>query len=239
MQPNQLHCPVRGRRAAGHLALLILLTLVTLTAACPDPSSDNENQGVTNNNSEPVGGDDRPIIITGGSLDLQFNPNFYQRNGNVFRSANNRVTRMRVYDDDRDSNVLICEDTFGGDSSITVGYDLPAAANRTIAVTSTNVNAQPQVEVNFNTNDLPGRHNNNSRKFYNKAGRLRSLTYTGGANNNCAFNSNSNSSGNTNGNSNSNSSGRRMTIELEGMTLNCVMPTPTLSMVAVGEVRKT
>jgi hypothetical protein len=128
MHPNRLNRPGRAGRAPRLALLLCLLALAALTAACPEP---NNNQGVTTDGTpEPTtGADDRPIIITGGSLNVYFSHQAYAAVGSSgtqpekFRLNGYRLASMRAYNDDGSENsTVICEPTLGDNTSVNVTY---------------------------------------------------------------------------------------------------------------------
>ena len=69
MRPNPSDYPDRPRRAAARrlTLLLLLLSLAALTAACP---ADDTNPTFGGDTEPQPGADYRPIVITGGSLNV-------------------------------------------------------------------------------------------------------------------------------------------------------------------------
>lgn len=235
MQPKRLVAPGRIRRSLLLPALAALVLLVSFTTSCPGPGTNNNNGGVITQSSPattvspsptqglnppppppPLGTDDRPIIISGGSLDLDFNPLYYQGSsgGGTFRSTNNRITTMRVYDDDAtDAAVGLCTVTFAGASDITIAYSIAGGGGSgNVRAVSTAGSAGNSVELTFNVAQLP-RRNPNSNKHYNKKASIDSITYTGGSPATCDLGGK-----------------KKVTIELEGIPVACAAtttPTPT------------
>ena len=131
MQPNPLNCPGRrGRFAARRLAFLLLpLTLAALTAACP---SDNTNPTFGGYTEPSTGAEDRPIVITGGSLNVFFNHAAFAAVGDAstqpqkFRLAGYRLAGMRAYNDEgAENSSVICDQTLGDNTTVTVTYTAP------------------------------------------------------------------------------------------------------------------
>ncbi|HEY0081048.1 MAG TPA: hypothetical protein VGB73_20760 [Pyrinomonadaceae bacterium] len=230
MQRKRLVAPGGIRRSLLLPALAALVLLVSFTTSCPGPGTNNNNGGVVTTQSpspSPTQGavppppppmpstDDRPIIISGGSLDLDFNPAYYQGSsgGGTFRSANNRITTMRVYDDDAtDAAVGLCTVTFADASDITIAYSVAGGGSGNIRAVSTSGSAGNSVELTFNAAQLPKR-NPQSNKHYNKKASIDSITYTGGSPATCDLGGK-----------------KKVTIELEGTPVACAAtttPTPT------------
>lgn len=191
MQPTP-HQPPNGIRQRGFRTTLSLLVLVVaaLTTACP---TNDPNPGVTNDPNPSMGTDDRPIIITGGSLDLYFNHEAYKpdpsSNGR-YRLDGYRVASMRVYNDDgADNSTPICEPTFSGGASISIGYKVGSDAPKiTVSGTPASGTNRPYVELGLDgsTNSLPLRPNSKNMRF-NKRAKLESVSYAvaGGSTTDC------------------------------------------------------
>ena len=166
----------RGNSAARLAALFALLMVATLLAACSDSPPPGGGGGGNPATFEST--DDRPIIVTGGSIDLDYNPDDYRpAGGNAFRSTNNRVTELRIYDDDgSDHSDLRCRRTFAGDSSITINYSVQGGGGSgTISVNSTNANSTPQIDLSYDTTTFPPR-SSSRKKHYNTRARVDSVT---------------------------------------------------------------
>jgi hypothetical protein len=233
MQRKRLVAPGEIRRRPLLLpAVAALVLIVSFTTSCPGPGANNNNGVVTTQSSPtttaspsptqgltppppppPLDTDDRPIIISGGSLDLDFNSLYYKASGGSFRSSNNRITTLRVYDDDAtDAAVGLCTVNFGGASDITIAYSIAGGGGSgTIRVVSATGPAGNTVDLTFNTTQLP-RRNPNSNKHYNKKASIDSITYTGGSPATCDLGSK-----------------KKVTIELEGTPVACSMTTPSPS----------
>ncbi|HVF51659.1 MAG TPA: hypothetical protein VNA19_16360 [Pyrinomonadaceae bacterium] len=194
MQPTQ-HQPPRATPHKGFRTTLFLIILISaaLTTACP---TNDPNPGVTHDPDPSMGTDDRPIIITGGSLDLYFNHTAYKPDPSARSSADARyrldgyrITAMRVYNDDgADNSTPICEPTFTGGASISVGYRVgPDAPKITVSGAPASGTNRPYVELGFDgsANSLPLRPNSKNMRF-NKRAKLESVSYavgTGGTTN--------------------------------------------------------
>lgn len=209
MHLNRLDRPRPAARASRLALLLCLLALAALTAACPEPSpdenqnvtkngNDNSGQGVTEDPEPSTGADDRPIIITGGSLNVYFNRAAYAAVGGTttqpqkFRLNGFRLAGMRAYNDDMGENsTVICEPTLGDNTSVNVTYagggpaPSPTAspsgtpAARQLTVTSgVGSDGASFVEVTMDTSSdsLPQRPSSRDMNF-NRSARLESLTY--------------------------------------------------------------
>ena len=130
MQPNPLNCPGRRRAAARRLALLLLLTLAALAAACePDPGQDPT---VGTDPAPSAGADDRPIVITGGSLNVFFNHAAFAPVGDAstqpqkFRLAGYRLANVRAFNDEgAENSSVICDQALGDNTTVTVTYMAP------------------------------------------------------------------------------------------------------------------
>lgn len=194
MHPFRLERPGRGGRTASRLApLLCLLALVAFGAACPAP--DDTNPGVSND-PPPTGADDRPIIITGGSLNLDFSPYAYTTCPGAsapmqrYCAGSGKITAVRMYDDEggSDNSNLDCASSGdpcpGGNCRVVVTYRKGSDSS---TVTVASEAAAGQVWVELDPSKLALRPDNQRMRF-SKSARIDSVQITSGSTTVCSVN---------------------------------------------------
>jgi hypothetical protein len=197
------------------LALTSLLIIAALTAACPGPEPNGNNNNTVTTQSAPGaptpcptqgvgpdvppadGSDDRPIIITGGSVDVDFNEGLFVPTNSTpgaqtFHSVKNKLVAFRVYDDDKsDAGTLICggEHTFTqGGSLISIVFKVGSGGNQNMDIASDAANTS--VDIRLNTDPATGLPKPDKSKYrhFNKKGNIVSVGWrdgTTGAMQNC------------------------------------------------------
>ncbi|HEV2764763.1 MAG TPA: hypothetical protein VGV38_17415 [Pyrinomonadaceae bacterium] len=174
MQLKRLNCP----RLA---LLLLLLSLAALSAGCPSDGSGN--QGATPNSTPSgPGAEDRPIIITGGSLNLEYDPRGYTDCGTTgtvkkFCMDGYKISSVAVFDDNgaNDNSDKECGTTGdlcpGGNCSIEVSYKKGGADS---LLTITSDAAAKKVTVEYDTGHL-GERPSASRMRFSKSANIQGL----------------------------------------------------------------
>jgi hypothetical protein len=138
MQPTQRNFGGASRRTTYLAILTTLFVVAALAAAC-----NGDKPGLTNGGDPPpMGSDDRPIIISGGSMDVYFDHNIYRPNatGNTFQGIRGSVKSFSVYNDDAsDESASLCGKTYTGDSVITIKFKKDGDGEMKVTSASNNV----------------------------------------------------------------------------------------------------
>ncbi len=180
MTPRQVDSATLKLRVRCLLTFAFPLTLIALTAACGGLIAQNQSGPVTQSNptASPTAtptpkptatprmlleGIDEPIIVSGGSLDLMFNPSTYlpveasSPEAKQFKSADRRIKLINVFKDDAEDSgeeETLCspgiqEACADGNCRVVVKYK--KNGNQTITIDSSWTPALKHVQIEFST----------------------------------------------------------------------------------------